>query len=107
MSDQTTVAKVDRDYLADGAEDTRVGSRWTTKEVLTYASEPVDIQDVLKSPKTRFRLKDDDGEVYYGGWLLNDDFCAVQEIVLKWGTWDAGCTTIEVKVNNEWKQEMG
>lgn len=57
--------------------------------------------------QVRFRCKDDDGEVYYGGWLLNDHDGLVQYAVLEWAQRDAGCTTIEVKINGKWVQEIG
>ena len=55
-----------------------------------------------------FRTKDDDGVIYYGGWLLNNDHAYVQYIVLRWTERDAGCTTIEVKLSDgKWHQEIG
>ena len=56
--------------------------------------------------KVRFRLLDDDGEVYYGGWLHDDGLGENQLRVLEFGTMDAGATTIEVKRNDEWVQEI-
>jgi hypothetical protein len=101
------VAKIDRDYLKEPNEGipSRVGSHWTHRH-LRYLDE-VEFMELKALAKTRFRLKDDDGQVYYGGWLLNDDMCEVQSLVLRWGIFDAGCTTIEVKFNNEWQQEIG
>ena len=56
-----------------------------------------------------FRLYDDDGELYYGGRLHDDDECENQSAALKWGEGFAGCTTI--KVNRQdgkgWVQEIG
>lgn len=86
---------IDRDYLADGMEPSCVGvcSRgW---------SDTVDAAATL-----RFRLKDDDGEIYYGGRLVDDDECMSQDAALSFGMNDAGCTTIEVKRNDEWIQEI-
>lgn len=88
------VAKIDRDYINDD-DFNRVGMEfhWEANDFPFH--------------KTRFRAKDDDGEVYYGGWLYNDDHGNIQLDVLRWAEADAGCTTIEVKINNEWKQEIG
>jgi hypothetical protein len=95
------VAHVDRDYQELGC----VGVEWTDREVSSYFGE--DFLEDYPNDKTRFRCKDDDGIVYFGGWLLNDDWCAVQQTVLSWGMYDSGCTTIEVHVGDEWKQEIG
>jgi hypothetical protein len=54
-----------------------------------------------------FRLKDDDGEIYYTGVLDDDDDCANQSAALAWGEADAGCTTIEVLRGNDWVLEIG
>ena len=87
------VAAIDRDYIAEPDEKSRVG--------ITFDSDYVD------GPKVRFRCKDDDGEIYYGGWLINDSQGENQCIVLNWTMRDAGCTTIEVKIDDEWVQEIG
>jgi hypothetical protein len=86
--------KIDRDYINKGYE-SRVGSvgaeQYTTPE----------------GEKIRFRMKDDDGNVYYGGWLNDDDECINQESALSYGAYDAGCTIIEVNRNGEWVVEIG
>ena len=97
------VAYVDRDYQ----ELECVGAEWTDQEVLTYYGEDAPKIEDYPMEITRFRCLDDDDNVYLGGWLLNDDWCAVQQTVLSWATWDSGCTTIEVKVDGEWKREIG
>ena len=48
----------------------------------------------LPATKTEFKLYDDDYELYYSGWLLNDDWCTVQQFVLRWAEADSGCTHI-------------
>ena len=65
--------------------------------------------DLEGAEKVRFRLLDDDNEVYYGGWLLDDSEATVQEAVLEWGKYDAGCTTIQVKYpdDTEWRTDIG
>jgi hypothetical protein len=87
-------AKIDRDYISEGDETKRTGSTWSTKAK-------------LEGEKVRFRMKDDDGNVYYGGWLINDPHGIVQYDMLRWGENDAGCTTIEVKIGDKWVQEIG
>lgn len=54
-----------------------------------------------------FRMYDDDGELYYEGLLDDDDECVNQIAALRFGEADAGCTTIRVKRNGEWVQEIG
>lgn len=54
-----------------------------------------------------FLLFDDDGELYYSGWLNDDPDCANQSAALKWAAADAGCTTIKVLRDGKWVQEIG
>jgi hypothetical protein len=110
------IAHVDRDYInKDGDIPSRVGVEWSEDAIVIPDREAVreEINGGIAG-KVRFRLKDDDGEIYYGGWLYNDSFGCTQMVVLAWGQHDAGCTTIEVKGselpefhNREWKQEIG
>lgn len=108
----TQVAEVDRVYGAveDCRDDVLGKTEWRDIEVRNYFNQMVggdEVPEVYPQTKTRFRLLDDDGIPYFGGWLLNDEWCAVQQTVLSWGTWYAGCTTIEVRdQDNEWTQEI-
>jgi hypothetical protein len=96
------IAQIDRDYITEPDDElpSRVGVSWTD----TYWPNR---QYQYDTKKKRFRCKDDDGEIYYGGWLLDDGECIAQQLVLEWAMRDAGCTTIEVKIDSEWKQEIG
>lgn len=58
-------------------------------------------------PPVEFRMYDDDGELYYEGVVDDDDECINQSAALRFGEADAGCTTIKVKRDGEWKQEIG
>lgn len=62
-------------------------------------------------PRTEFQLYDDDGILYYIGVFgdaEDETFGDVQyNAVLNWGEWDAGCTTIKVKRDGKWVQEIG
>lgn len=59
-------------------------------------------------PNTKFRLYDDDDELYYSGWLKNDEGeLLVQQFVLGWAMADSGCTYIKIEHNGEWVQEIG
>ena len=104
------VARIDRDYInQQEAKDphspisSRVGLEWDHESLPTYLEQTLEC-----IPKVRFRTKDDDGVIYYGGWLLNDDHAYVQYIVQRWTERDAGCTIIEVKApDGKWYQEIG
>lgn len=84
---------IDRDYITRDGERSRVG----------YGS---GISGAPKDP-IRFRLKDDDGEVYYGGaisesWLNGPETLAFAP--LDWGAADAGCTELQYRNDDgEWR----
>ena len=66
-------------------------------------------KDDIPEEKTKFKLFDDDDELYYSGWLLNDAECIVQSFVQKWAEADSGCTTILIYKDSEagFVQEIG
>src|SRR4051794_3184771 len=102
------VAQIDKDHLWEPGDSTpsRVGMRWTIKasELLEmFPNSPVE-----GLSKTRFRVLDDDGIVYYGGWLYNDPDCAIQSQVSLWATHDSGAPRIQVKdLDKKWVYEIG
>jgi hypothetical protein len=61
---------------------------------------------LLGEPLVRFRLDDDDGELYYSGLLVDDDDAMSQDAALSFGMNDAGCTTIKVCRDGKWVQEI-
>jgi hypothetical protein len=64
--------------------------------------------DLAQLPETKFKLYDDDDELYYSGWLKNDEAeLMVQQFVLAWAMADSGCTYIKIEYNGEWVQEIG
>lgn len=68
--------------------------------------------DMVPTPHTRFRLLDDDGEVYYVGVCSRDWFVNASEdeayMPLKWAEADAGATSLEEEQDNgEWKAIFG
>ncbi len=102
------LAKIDKDHInrVDDSTDSRVGVTWLEDRVKLQTWFDFDEIEFDDAP-TRFRCKDDDGEVYYGGWLYNDGQCIMQQIVERWAMNDAGCTVIEVKdINDRWTQEI-
>jgi len=51
----------------------------------------------------RFRMKDDDGEVYYYGFMIPGDEVGAELAPLKdFGELNAGCTSIEIRDNGIW-----
>ena len=57
-------------------------------------------------PEARFRMYDDDKELYYEGVLGDDPYSENEMEALNYGIWDAGCTIIEVMRNGTWKREI-
>lgn len=85
-------ARIDRDYINRGEyeEFNRVGT--------TFGSRVEDSEVV------RFRLKDDDGEIYYGGEADDEAL----ETVYEFGLRDAGTTLLETKSGaGEWELVIG
>jgi hypothetical protein len=90
--------KIDRDHIANADEEKEVG-----RTSLSWKPE------MATHPETvRFRLKDGDGEVYYGGFLLEaEDGESAGYELLKWGEYFAGCSDLDTKdANGEWKGYM-
>lgn len=53
-----------------------------------------------------FKLFDDDGNLLYSGALSDDDECANQSAVLRWGETMAGATVVKVERNGQYVQEI-
>lgn len=92
--------KIDRDYLADAPEQSDVGRG--------------QYDEGAPAPMSyRFRLLDDDGEVYYGGRydaaaLDDDEAYGGLYQALKWGASNAGCADLQVKTPaGEWESIYG
>lgn len=60
-----------------------------------------------KAATTSFRLYDDDGILYYQGLLIDGEYAESQFNALAWGEAFAGCTTIKVRRNGKWEQDIG
>lgn len=103
--------QITRDHLKEPSDPwpSRAGHGEDFSRVSLYAAIAGDTSEELPGdplPRIPFRLKDDDGEVYYSGWLNDDDECLNQSAALDYGMADAGCTSIEVKRDDEWKVEI-
>lgn len=70
---------------------------WIHEDLATDA-----IQDAV-----RFRLKDDDGEIYYEGLMRADTiYCEDEDIgcgPLNWAKNDSGCTEMEINQSDRWE----
>jgi hypothetical protein len=98
------VALIDTDWLYEEGDSipSRVGTAFEEKELLRLCpGEKIEYGD-----KIRFKLYDDDKIPYYAGWLLDDAQCWIQEMVLNWGSYDSGCTSILVHKSGRWIQEI-
>ena len=72
---------IDKDKIDDG----KAVGQWNSYN-------PMDFETCKKLCKERFRMSDDDGEVYYYGWS-NDS--SSSDPLDDFGMPNAGCTTIE------------
>lgn len=96
-----TVIRIDRDYLADD-DGSLSGKTWAGK-VIDESPQP---------ERVRWRLKDDDGNVYFGGWLEDagakiPDSADPWLFLVEWGAAYAGCTRVEEKRDGEWVAVIG
>jgi len=101
------VFRITADKICDGPDNSRVGL--VVGQMPLYTMERILGEDdslTAEGDEVKFRLLDDDGEVYYIGVLTDDDECNNQIAALRWGEADAGCTTIEVRRNGEWVLEI-
>lgn len=57
-------------------------------------------------PFVEFKLYDDDGQLMYKGALSDDDEATNQSAALRWGETMAGCTTIKVRREGGYVQEI-
>lgn len=119
MSDETSAAPfegwaIDRDYLAEGDEPSRVGYGMRTREAaetmaaLTSPFQRITVETGLRAADVkdpvRFRAMDEDGEVYYGGavtasWITDEDDEAGTSAYLidKFVEADAGATVVQYR----------
>ena len=99
---------ITRDLICDGEADSSVGT--TVEEMPLYGIERVmgvDPAVATATERVKFRLYDDDGELYYEGELDDDDDCENQSAALRWGEAMAGCTRIDVLRDGKWIGEIG
>ena len=78
------LAKITNDHIGQSFQDKIIGLG--------------DYQDNLI--KKRFKLYDDDDELYYEGYFYDDEYCEPQMDLLDWAMNDSGCTKIKVAIGN-------
>lgn len=82
-----TEMKIDRDYIAGQHDlDSVVGKHWQGRKG----------KPAPKDARIRWRMLDDDGNVYFGGWLVEGETGDPFLHLLDWGMAYAGCTSIQV-----------
>lgn len=107
------VAEITKDHLFDNldiGDHTEAGRQFDYDAMRDWWGWELELTEGnIPKEKTKFKLYDDDDELYYEGWLLNDDWCIVQQFVLKWAEVDSGCTLITVYKDAEagYVQEIG
>lgn len=96
---------IDRDHIDSGHAGATVYERplYGMERIMGETGEVPDEGKLI-----RFRLYDDDGELYYEGRLTDDDEAENQFAAVRWGETMAGTTTIKVRRGNgPWVQEIG
>jgi hypothetical protein len=81
---------ITKDLLGNGEENGVTGPRNAALNADEIKAHPDAVE---------FRMKDDDGEVYYYGKLVGDDLFAPLD---DFGMPNAGCTSVEVKEDGQW-----
>jgi hypothetical protein len=108
---------IERDLLTPEGTGSRVGYGQRTAEAgdtnasfeavvgrTVYMATGLQACDVVNP--ISFRLKDDDGEVYFEGKITKEWIDGEEELAfapLRFGETDAGCTTLEYNEGNGWK----
>lgn len=106
------VVKITKDHLADEDTTANVGSAEGlsfTKEEIVANLWGIENEREMKWAKesVEFRLLDDDGELYFEGWIIDDEEALTQQVLLKWAEKDSGCTQLLIKRGKSWYQEIG
>ena len=89
---------ITRDYFAD--PDAKRGTNSNAVGIVGPCAARLTAQQIIEHPDAkRFRMLDDDGEIYYEGYLVGDDEFAPLD---DFGEPNAGCTSIQVQENGAW-----
>jgi hypothetical protein len=101
-NDDTTTSTGDYDftYTLKEAKEEKGGYAVITIDHLdgNYKGKVLKLPESKELIRKRFKLYDDDGELYYSGYFYDDPACENQDALLSWGMYDSGCTLIKVAV---------
>ena len=90
---------ITRDYFAD--PDAKRGTNYNAVGITGPHGIPTALtpKKIAEHPDAKpFRMLDDDGTLYYEGFLLGDEFAPLDDF----GEPNAGCTEIQVLENGAW-----
>jgi len=89
---------ITRDYFAD--PDAKRGTNSNAVGIVGPCAARLTAQQIIEHPDAkRFRMLDDDGEIYYEGYIVGSDELAPID---HFGEPNAGCTSIQVQENGAW-----
>ena len=90
---------ITRDHLAD--PDARQGTNGNAVGIIGPRGTTLTAKQIAEHPDAKpFRMTDDDGNLYYEGFLIGDEFAPLDDF----GEPNAGCTGIQVKENGLWRE---
>ncbi len=90
---------ITEDHVAD--PDAKPGTNANAVGVVGPRGAVLSSKEIVDHPDSiPFRMRDDDHELVYVGFLLGDDLFAPLD---DFGMPNAGCTEIEVREHGEWK----
>jgi len=105
----TTAGDVDINYTIKESANEEEGYAVITIDHLDGSrnNKKINLSNNKDLTRKRFKLYDDDGELYYSGFFFDDDMCDNQDELLSWGMSDSGCTTIKVAIGrNAFEEEI-
>ena len=90
---------ITKDYLAD--PDARPGTNSNAVGIVGPCAARLTAQQIIEHPDAkRFRMLDDDGEIYYEGFLVGgDEFAPLDDF----GEPIAGCPCTQIFEDGQWK----
>jgi hypothetical protein len=98
---------IDKDHLYEKYKD----SDWSSNEAGTCGPSDIsdEMRDRLKNTKDgqKFRLFDDDRELYYSGRYLGELDGETGDPLMDFGLPNAGCTYMSELINGKWEITLG
>jgi len=96
------IKKVKKELVVKEAKEEKGGYAVITTDHLDgeYKDKVIKLPENENLTRKRFKLYDDDNELYYSGYFYDDESCDNQDELLSWAMNDSGCTLIKVAVGN-------